>query len=323
MDSLSIYALKALRKLYARLFSPEMLAKPERITDAEVIAQLIYDGLVSEEPCMVARFGSTELHVMTNYLGVHKKEKKIWSYIQGKECDWWWNRVYIEQMQEFSGFFPSTSANIERFCELMIQDIPLVDILGSWRPGERFFEKELQHAHRVELELLNPYFSATPWTLALENKKVLVVHPFAASIGSQYQKRTLLFEDQRILPAFELKTIKAVQSLGGGNRYSFADWFEALDFMKSEIDKTDYDICLLGCGAYGFPLAAHVKRAGKKAVHLGGSLQLLFGIKGNRWEDPNYNKQYNYAKLMNEHWVKPKEEEKSQNAQTVENACYW
>lgn len=46
------------------------------------------------------------------------------------------------------------------------------------------------------------------------------------------------------------------------------------------MDKIDYDICLIGCGAYGFPLAAHAKRKGKKAVHLGGALQLLFGIKG-------------------------------------------
>jgi hypothetical protein len=93
--------------------------------------------------------------------------------------------------------------------------------------------------------------------------------------------------------------------------------------MKNEIDKTNYDICLIGCGAYGFPLAAHVKRSGKKAVHLGGSLQLLFGIRGKRWENPNYHTQYNYAKLMNEHWVKPGEEEKPKNVNQVEDSCYW
>lgn len=323
MNSLSIFTLKTFRKLYAMLFSSEMFIKPDRILDADVVAQLIYDKLVSDEPCMIARFGSVELYVMTNYLGVHNKERKIWSYIQGKEYDWWWNNVFIEQMQTNAGFFPLTVANIDRFCELMISDVPLVDILGTWRPEERYFEEELKNAYRVELELLNPYFSKTPWTLALENKKVLVVHPFAASIESQYKRREFLFEDQRILPLLDLKTIKAVQTMGGGNKYSYANWFEALDYMKSEIDKTDYDICLLGCGAYGFPLAAHVKRAGKKSVHLGGSLQLLFGIKGNRWEDPSYNKQYNYAQLMNEHWVKPREEEKSQNTQIIENACYW
>lgn len=54
------------------------------------------------------------------------------------------------------------------------------------------------------------------------------------------------------------------------------------------MDAVDYDIVLLGCGAYGFPLAAYAKRRGKQAIHMGGSLQLLFGIKGKRWEDQNY-----------------------------------
>ena len=93
--------------------------------------------------------------------------------------------------------------------------------------------------------------------------------------------------------------------------------------MENEVDKHDFDIALIGCGAYGFPLAAYVKRKGKKAVHFGGSLQLLFGIRGNRWENPNYNPIYNYANLMNEYWVKPGSVEKPQNAEKVENACYW
>jgi hypothetical protein len=169
--------------------------------------------------------------------------------------------------------------------------------------------------------LLNPYFSKIPWTKALKGKKVLVVHPFANTIERQYQKRQLLFKDD-LLPQFQLSTVKAVQSIAG-IQTEFADWFEALDYMKSEIDKHDYDICLIGCGAYGFPLAAHVKRRGKKSVHLGGSLQLLFGIRGKRWENENYNNQYNYARLMNEHWVKPSDEETPQSAVKVEGACYW
>ena len=55
--------------------------------------------------------------------------------------------------------------------------------------------------------------------------------------------------------------------------------------MENEIDKHDYEVCLIGCGAYGLPLAAHVKKQGKKAIHIGGALQLLFGIMGKRWID--------------------------------------
>jgi hypothetical protein len=148
-----------------------------------------------------------------------------------------------------------------------------------------------------------------------------VVHPFASTIEKQYLKRDLIFKDN-LLPAFELQTIQAVQSIAG-NPTQFRDWFAALDFMKIEIDKHDYDICLIGCGAYGFHLAAHIKRQGKKAVHLGGSLQLLFGIRGKRWEDSSYNPNYNFTALMNEHWVKPGKEEKPEGASNVEGACYW
>jgi hypothetical protein len=99
--------------------------------------------------------------------------------------------------------------------------------------------------------------------------------------------------------------------------------------MKAEIDKQDYDVCLIGCGAYGFHLAAHIKRSGKKAVHLGGSLQLLFGIKGKRWEDPNYGvKEWgipfgSYSELINRDWVRPGDVYKPKNADKVEGACYW
>jgi len=113
-----------------------------------------------------------------------------------------------------------------------------------------------------------------------------------------------------------------VQSIAG-ECTEFSDWFAALESMKNAMDKVEYDICLIGCGAYGFPLAAHAKRRGKKGFHMGGSLQLLFGIRGKRWENPDYNPFYNYARLMNEHWIKPSEEERPRAAQMVECACYW
>ena len=58
---------------------------------------------------------------------------------------------------------------------------------------------------------------------------------------------------------------------------------------------------------------------GKKAVHIGGALQLLFGIRGNRWET----EQDIYMQFMNKHWVRPLESERPKAAHNVENACYW
>ena len=144
-------------------------------------------------------------------------------------------------------------------------------------------------------------------------KKVLVIHPFKKSILQQYEKRRLLFSNPRMLPDFDLKIIQAVQSIGGQTS-EYKDWFEALESMKRKISETDFDIALIGAGAYGFPLAAHVKRIGKKAVHLGGILQMLFGIYGNRWKE---------SPLINEHWIRPSQEETPAAAEKVENSTYW
>ena len=120
----------------------------------------------------------------------------------------------------------------------MINDIPNVDILGSWRPEEVYFKKFLENAIKVYLLCLEPYWSKNPWSRALEGKHVLVVHPFAEDIINQYKNhREQLFEDKGVLPKFaSLRVVKAVQSIGGESN-GFQDWFEALDWMKTEMDK--------------------------------------------------------------------------------------
>ena len=321
MNKLTISGLKLLKKIYCTCLRTQNLPKPKCGQDSDEAAQIIYNGLMSDKPYMIARFGSTEMACLGNYIGITTQKNRVFDYIKGLTKPWWWEPKIINQMQQWSGFFPARADKIEQFCKLMIQDIPQVDILGSWLPDEQLFNQELKNCQKINFELLNPYFSKTPWTKALAGKKVLVIHPFARTIAKQYKKRELLFKDD-LLPEFQLMTIQAVQSIAG-TPTSFDDWFAALDFMKAEIDKQDYDICLIGCGAYGFPLAAHVKRKGKKSFQLGGSLQLLFGISGKRWENANYNSQYNYAQLINEHWVKPGDEEKPEGAVNVEGACYW
>ncbi|WP_202797935.1 GT-D fold domain-containing protein [Ochrovirga pacifica] len=314
---------KVLRKIYIKTFGRIKREKPVSEQDPDKASELIYKKLMADEPCMVARFGSTELLCLTNYLGVHRQKKQPFKFIKGETYPWWWEEKSMEQMQKWSGFFPPTQDRIEKFCELMIEDMKTVDILGSWLPQESDFENEIHKAKKVRLVYLEPFWTKTPWTKALEGKKVLVIHPFSETIQEQYKKRDLLF-DNNLLPEFELKTIKAVQSLGGVNE-DFEDWFEALDFMKNQIDQTDFDICIIGAGAYGFPLAAHVKRIGKKALHLGGSTQLLFGIKGKRWETKEYGKalNLNYPAMFNEHWVKPNSGEKPKTSKQVEDNCYW
>lgn len=312
----------------------ELCHKPEVSIVAEknpdVVSELIYNKLIAPEPCMIARFGATELYCLANYLGIKKgfSFKGLFDFIIGKNEPWWWMPKRLENMQNCSGFFPLREDYINDFCELLLSDTKSIDVLASWLDKEKFLEQDLSNATKIFLPYLEPYYSKLPWSRALADKKVLVIHPFKNQIESQFKQKSTLFIDKRILPDFKLITLKAVQSLGGEDN-GFDTWFDALEWMKGEMDKIDYDICIIGCGAYGFHLAAHAKRQGKKAIHMGGATQLLFGIKGNRWEDPMYGVNewglpYGfYTNMFNEFWIKPGVEGRPNNADQVEGACYW
>ena len=301
----------------------------ERETDPQRSSDIIYDLLCAPKPCMIARFGMVEFNCLLNYLGKRQGKRDYCGFIEGKVFPWWWTRDTIFKMTNNAGFFPSTPGNLERFSKLLLEDTNDLDVLASWINDEKILEQNLQEVKKIFLPYLEPYWSKNPWTRALKGKNILVVHPFSSLIKLQYEeKRKYLFKNENVLPEFNLITFKAIQSMGG-NGNGFHSWFEALQWMKSEISKIEFDICIIGCGAYGFHLAAHVKRLGKKAIHMGGATQLLFGIRGKRWDDVNYGvNEWGlpsgfYVDLVNEYWVRPGEAERPKNADSVENACYW
>jgi len=84
------------------------------------------------------------------------------------------------------------------------------------------------------------------------------------------------------------------------------------------MDSIDYDIVLIGAGIHSLPLMAHAKQKGRKAIHLGGSTQLFFGIRGGRWDT-----MADFQQFFNEYWIRPSAKERPVNYTTVEKGCYW
>lgn len=328
MNKIQIFGLKAIRKVVNKMGLRYSLPPLQREMDPDVASEMIYNLLTGDKPCMIARFGSTELAAIINYLGVTSEKKSIWRFLTGEQPEWWWNSNILQQMQQWSGFFPPTHENVEKFCEMMLIDAKQVDILACWTNDVMRVAEYTPNVVRTGLVCIEPYWAKNPWSRALKGKRVVVVHPFAELIEKQYKEhRQDLFENKEVLPEFELRTIKAVQSLGGEN-CEYKDWFEALDSMKKALDSQPYDVALIGCGAYGFPLAAHAKRTGHKAIHLAGALQLLFGIRGKRWDNPDYagnsNGTYaNYNTLWNDAWIYPNSSLYVKNSKKIEGGCYW
>ena len=105
-------------------------------------------------------------------------------------------------MRNNAGFFPVNDDSLKRFAKLMLQDMKEVDILASWRPEEIFFRKQLHDAFKISLADLWPSTDRDYWSKTLKGKKILVIHPFADSIQSQYiQHRDKLFPNELILPS--------------------------------------------------------------------------------------------------------------------------
>ena len=285
----------------------------------QAASDLIREKLLAAEPCMITRFGRTELRTILRRWNRTKRSflRNIWRYVQGKQGPFWWDDEINQAIRDLSGFFPCTPKALDRFADQFLRDIAQVDVLGAWYPGEAALASRFPRARIVPLQDLEPFSHKDPWTTALKSRSVLVIHPFAESIHKQYEKRAMLFADPRMLPNFTLKTLRAVQSLGG-NGGGFGTWFDALDWMCKEVRQIEFDIALIGAGAYGLPLAAFIKGMGKKAVHLGGATQILFGIKGRRWEQWPF-----YQNLFNEHWIRPLPEETPDSYQAIESGCYW
>ncbi len=287
--------------------------------DINETAILMTKYIEEGKPFMVGRYGNSEMLMMEAYIKYR--------------CNLRHRYHMVNLLHNSGGFFPNNLFLQKRFCEEMKKATEQVDIQATW---DMAFEDELLKAwgndpKRTKLGYITPWerykyteMTELPWSAALKGKKVLVVHPFAKSIMKQYSNNRekifakLLPADQ-ILPEFDLKVFKSVQTIAGNKDPRFKDWFEALDWMSDEISKIDFDVAVLGCGAYGYPLAARIKKMGKGAIHLGGATQCMFGIIGQRWKNfPGF-----MDIVYNDSWVTPSEEERPDNISIVEGACYW
>ena len=266
--------------------------------------------IARNKPLMISRLGGVEMQCLRTHLERRGGKHRIYG------------NATRHSMSNNAGFFPVDDDSLDAFAEMYLEHLTQADVMGIWfyKHEDFFCNTCCQNAQLVENGCLEPFRFAIPWSRRLAGKRVLVIHPFAESIRKQYaEKRHLLFTAPDVLPEFELKTVKAVQSIAG-SKVEFDTWFDAYRHMCDEIARTDFDTCIIGAGAYGLPLASHVKQMGKQAIHLGGVTQILFGIKGARWE-----REYadSTAKLFNEHWVRPLASEPPPKKNMVEKGCYW
>ena len=292
--SLILYFLKKYNSFTIKKFGLFNGVKYLHLINRNNTNELFKEKDLSSLPLMICRYGSVEFSAITT----------------GNN---------IDPLCNNAGFFPRDKKLISKFKDVYLEASKSIDILYVWNYNlnkltsmskkKSLIRNFSNIKYIIELHTLDPYHNN--WISELKGKKLLILHPFKKSIEYQINKNNTL------LPVVKsIDIIEAVQTIAGHVDTRFKDWFEALDFMIKEIQMHEFDVCLIGCGAYGLPLAAAVKKMVKQAIHIGGPLQLLFKIKGKRWVNRD---DYEFDKS----WISPLTEDIPSQASKVEDACYW
>ncbi len=297
---------------YYRTVSP-LLESNDRRADAN---GLISQAIVDVAPFMAARLGRSEIRFLSKVLvrsEMSRLEIFVHRMIEGTDLIW---------AGKDSWFFTQFGGSVDRaklFLSLYRDAMTMVDVLGSWSPGESIFADELGRSSLDDIGALEPYKHSDPWSQYLSGMRVLVVHPFTHSIKSQFENsREKLFEATNVLPAFHLITLCPFME-GIRDPAEGQDLITQFEIIREEMFSKEFDVAIIGAGPNGFLLASEVKSAGKVAIHLGGATQLLFGIRGMRWE-----KKGNSENLFNQFWVRPSPSETPPlTGITYDGGAYW
>jgi len=279
----------------------------------------IADLLQAPQPCAIGKIGTTEL------LGLEYLSRWIqppWP----PPASW---RRPARRLYDCSGLFPVRRDIFFRWAAEYQAALESLDIVAQWQPGSCFegvledkvigrFCPKASRVGRFFVRILAPQ---AKWLDDLAGLRWLVVHPFTKTIQSQLPRLAELgvFSDSS-RPALEQRARDTRRLACPQFAYMqpprHRDWFHALETIQAEMDKErdNFDIALVGAGAWSLPLVAHAKKLGKKGIHLGGALQLLFGIKGGR---------YDRWGVYNQAWIRPLNEEVPSNFHQMEQGAYW
>jgi len=256
------------------------------------------------EPFSVSRFGSVEIQYYLCY-----KYPIMWPLLR--------RRAELNGHKN-AGIFPFSVNTGNSFVREIDKALEEIDILGSWRYEEVMLYGKLRNISRIPLHELLPYSADESWLTALTSKHVLVIHPFKHTILKQYEHRNKVFRSALHRPNFKSIEVLVPPQTNAYRTEGYDGWMSALGELKKSVSEREFDVALIGCGSYGMPIAAHVKKLGKVAIHLGGSTQLLFGIHGRRWDN---DKRFDHIKT--DYWCRPHASDTIPNKELVENACYW
>ena len=239
----------------------------------------------------------------------------------------------MRKLQRGAGIWPATVENCDDWALKYTESLKCLDgTAAGWYEPYRVAEDALlttyaPQAFRTPLRSLEPYYVEPDrrWTRLLAGKRVAVVSSFSETIRSQISREGIWDAAETILPPtttwIPIRTFYPPDvSMGDATGWppGIESWADAVAMLVEQVKESGAEVALIGCGGLGMILGAELKRAGISAIIMGGAVQVLFGIKGLRWENHSV-----ISKLWNDSWVWPAASETPTGAAKIEGGCYW
>jgi hypothetical protein len=278
------------------------------------IYQQIKLALDTSKPIMIGKIGANELLLIyCHHLNAKGK-------MRGFPPD------VITEIENTAGLYPIDNETINSFIQIYLESLRGIDIFASWNDRFIEFEKALYSNYIkpskglsgiVELTALESFYTTDRtqwWQTLFAGKCILVISPFTDSIRKQLEpeKRNMVWSGkwEGFWPdSIEFKYIKfehpySLLSKEEQVKIETSKCFlDKLKRFEKEIDLVcDFDIAVIGAGCYSLPLCAYVKNQKKRcSFHLGGGLQMMFGVYGSRWNISNGV----FKEYVNDAWIRP------------------
>ena len=239
---------------------------------------------------------------------------------------------YIYHNLVQSGLFPADVTFYQQYNERYVDALRELDYLGVFPDMVARYRPMIKH-HRFDFALMS-YLDQEPDRSAPSDEANCYLPLFQG-------KRLLLISSYATLLAERATQAKFEQVWGKtGKRWFFPTSVTALEFpygypttaqpqyansiallasIKRRMSQVEFDVALIAAGGMAIPIAAYAKSIGKIGIDLGGHLQILFGILGNRWRNrPKWQTRY-----FNAHWIDMPARFKPQTPYQADDGAYW
>ena len=229
-----------------------------------------------------------------------------------------------------SGLFPAETAFLLKWAREYGQALQTLDCVGLFRQ-HREMEAAIVSAYRLSATLVafedqepdrsSPDNPANCYLPALRGRKLLLLSPFAELLSARANKET--FEATWAKTGkkwFAPAVVHAIEFPYGFDletREHYGTATALLRHIESKVAVCDFDVALIGAGALGIPLASFIRGLGKVGLSLGGHIQVLFGVLGERWRSQaEWQERY-----INDAWIDLPDRYRPKPGTSAEN--YW